>query len=410
MHMKFKNLYSIIIFIVSALALSWGIPALVKKATVSKQNYPFVYYSSLLQDFAIRKIEDKNVEHFDRKGNAYTREQFDSITPLLSYRQLALAGTMPDSILGVEMDPRMLRIKTVMWRYSPQDINKPTVNMYLMYEALSGRANLESPPDVFRLDEKIEFIDKRTNQVDNEKSTLFQQKLEQKGFAFPAKGVWGNPLARKPYDEGYFVLDSSGELFHLKQVNGRPYAGNTRAGEKLDIVYFSMYEIPDKSIYGFIVCRNGEIYTLNATGGYTLTRLDIAPIDVNQHSVMMLGNVFYWMVDITGLEGATYNVLDLHDDLKKHDEPYFVASSKDHWDTISEWLFPFHISFDSKTTEYVIPDITFNLGYAFIISATLAAIFVFTIGKRRSMSKKIITSLIILFVGIPAFIASIMTK
>lgn len=408
--MRYKNTYSIIIFIISTLVLSWAIPALIKKATVSKQNYPFVYYSSLLQDFAIKKTENKQTDYYDRKGNSYTREEYDSITPLLSYRQLTLSGIMPDSILGVEMETRMLRIKTVMWRYSPRDIHKPTLDLHLMYEAMSGRATLESPPDVFRLKDKMEFIDKTSNQINDSKSQLFQKKMEEKGFSFPAKKVWGNPLARKPYDEGYFVLDNNNELFHIKLVNRRPYVGNTRAGEKIDIAYFSIYEIPDKSIYGFIVSNEGELFTLNAGGGYKLTKLDIEPIDINQHSVMMLGNMFYWMVNVTGPEGCSYNVLNLSNDLKQQDEPYFVKAKTDTWDTVSQWLFPFYISFDNKTTDYLIPDFTFNLGYAHLISFILALIFVFTLGKKRNTPKKVINGLIILLLGLPAFIASIITK
>ncbi len=408
--MRYKNTYSIIILIISSLVLSWAIPALVKKATASKQNYPFVYYSSLLQDFAIKKTENKQTEYYDRKGNFYTREEYDSITPLLSYRQLTLSGMMPDSILGVEMDTRMIRVKTAMWRYTPRDIHKPLLDMHLMYEAMSGRATLESPSDVFRLKNKIEFIDKASNRINESKSQLFQKRMEEKGFAFPAKNVWGNPQARKPYDEGYFVLDNNNELFHIKLVNGRPYVGNTKAGEKINIAYFSIYEIPDKTIYGFIVSHEGEIFTLNAEGGYELTKLDIDPIDINQHSVMMLGNMFYWIVNVTGPEGCTYNVLELYNDLKRHDEPYFVEAKTDNWDTVSRWLFPFHISFDNKTTDYLVPEFTFNLSYAFLTSFILALIFVFTLGKKRKTQKKLLNGLIILLLGIPAFIASIITK
>lgn len=408
--MKFKYIYSTIIFVITTIVLMWAVPALVKKMTESKQNYPFVYYSSLLQDFAIKNINNKDTEYTDRKGNIYTRAQYDSITPLLSYRQLTLDGTMPDSILGVEIEPRMLRIKNAMWRYSPQEIHKPDIDIYMMYEAMSGRSTLESPPEVFRLKNKIEFIDKNTNQVNEEKSKLFQNKMEEKGFTFPAKKAWGNPIARKPYEEGYFVLDSNNELFHVKQVNNRPYVGNTKAGEQVDIAYFSIYEISDKSIYGLIISRNGEIYTLNADDRYSLTKLDIAPIDINQTSVMMMGNMFYWMVNVTSPEGCTYNVLDLNNGLKKHDEPYFVAYKADKWDTVSKWLFPIYISLDNKNTEYIVPDITINWGYAFIGSLLLAVIYLFTIGKGKSMSKKIVSGLIILIIGIPAFLASLITK
>lgn len=408
--MKLKYIYSIIILLVSTLVLSWAVPLLVKKATVSGQSYPFVYYSSLLQDFAIKKTVNRQVNYFDRKGNTYTREQYDSITPLLSYRQLTLNSAMPDSILGVEMDPRMLRVKSVMWRYSPNEIDKPQVNMYLMYEAMSGRSSLESPDDVFRLDNKIEFIDKETNLVDEAKSKLFQDKMIEKGFSFPAKGVWGNPQARKPYDEGYFVLDSNNELFHIKQVNGRPYVGNTKAGQSLDIAYFSIYEIADKSIYGFILTQGGEIYTLGAEGGYELTKLDIAPIDIHKHSVMMLGNMFYWMVNVTGPEGCTYNVLDFQNKLNKYDDPYFVASSTDKWDTISKWVFPVYFNLDSKTSDYVKPELVLNFGYGFIVSLLLALIFFTTIGKNRSKSNKVISTVVIFIFGLPGFIASLIIK
>ena len=364
----------------------------------------------MLQDFAIKKTEKKQVQYFDRKGNQYTREEYDSITPLLSYRQLTLSGGMPDSILGIEMETRMLRVKTVMWRYSPKEIKKPTIDLHLMYEAMSGRTSLESPDEVFRLKEKIEFIDKTTNEVNPAKSFLFQRKMEEKGFVFPAQQVWGNPQARKPYDEGYFVLDSKGELFHIKQVNGRPYVGNTKAGEKIDIAYFSIYEIADKSIYGFILSKEGHIYTLNATGGYELTQFDIPPIDIHQHSVMMLGNIFYWMVNVTTPQGCTYHVLERYNELEKHDEPYHVEAKTDQWDAFSKVLFPIYLNLEDRDSEYIQPEFICNWGYAFALSLALAIVYFITFGRKRNTTNKIADTLVILLFGIPAFIATLMIK
>lgn len=408
--MKYKNIYSLIIFILGTLIAGWVIPSFVKKATASRQNYPFVYYSSILQDFAIRNFDNNEMEHIDRKGNVYTREEYDSITPLLSYRQLSLEGKMPDSILGVEMEPRMLRVKTVMWRYSPRDISRPTLDMHLMYESMSGRASLESPPDVFRVKDKIEFIDKGTNSVNEEKSQLFQQKMEEKGFAFPAQKAWGNPSPRKPYDEGYFVLDSKGELFHIKLVNKRPYVGNTHVGKNINIAYFSLYEIPDKSIYGFIVSQEGSIYTLNAQGGYETTKFDIPPIDIHTHSVMMLGNIFYWMVNITSPEGTSYHVLDLNKKLIEHDTPYFVASKEDNWDKLSRWLFPIYINFENQTTEYIVPEVIYNGGWSYLVSVLWIGLYLASSRKGRRKNIKIINFIVIFLVGLPAYIVSLITK
>ncbi len=48
--MKHKSiLYFLILLFITLIGL-WGVPALVKKATVSKDAYPFAYYSSILKE------------------------------------------------------------------------------------------------------------------------------------------------------------------------------------------------------------------------------------------------------------------------------------------------------------------------------------------------------------------------
>lgn len=406
--MKYKNIYFIILLVVASLVLSWAIPALVKVGTTTPQDYPFVYYSSLLQDFAIREKNDGKPIFRDTKGNTYTKNQYDSITPLLSYRQLMLTGNMPDTILETAIDVKHLKETSIYWRYSPREINKPVIGLYSMFESMSGRANLESPDDVFRLKDKIEFITIKGNTINKEKSQSFQEAMEEKGFTFPAQNVWGNLSPKKPYDEGYFVLDSKGQLFHLKMVNGKPYVRDTKAGQNLEIAYFSILEVPDKSIYGFIVGHDGGIYTLNAVD-YSLIKFDIPNIDINQHSVTLMANMFYWMPYVTTSEGCTYNVLEAGT-LKKHTEPFVVKAKTDRWSTVSEWLFPSIISLSDKNTEYIKPAYTLNFGKAFIISLVLALIFTFTINRKQKPIKRIFSAIIIIIFGIPGLIASLIIK
>ena len=406
--MKYKNIYFLILLVITSIILSWALPALVKVATTTPQDYPFIYYSSILQDFAIREKNDGKPVFQDAKGNQYTKNQFDSITPLLSFRQLMLSGTMPDTIMDTALDPAVLKVKSVYWRYSPREVNKPEIGLYSMFESMSGRANLESPDDVFRLKDNIEFITIRENKINKEKSQRFQKAMEEKGFVFPAKKVWGNLSPKKPYDEGYFVLDNNGQLFHLKMVNGKPYVSDTKAGENMNITYFSILEVADKSIYGFIINNVGEIFTLN-TEGYSLTKFDIPNIDINQHSVLMMGNMFYWMVYVTTLENCNYNVLEAKS-LKKHSDPYVVNAKTNRWDEVSAWLFPSIISLSDKNTEYIKPAYILNFGKAFIISIIVALLYTFTLNRKQKTFKKISKGLIIIMFGIPGLIASLLIK
>lgn len=406
--MKLKNIYFIVVFTIVSLVLSWAIPSLVKVGTTTSQSYPFIHYSSLLQDYVIReKVNEKPTTH-DTKGNNYTRNQYDSVTPLLSYRQLLLTNSMPDSILGQAVDAKLLKEKSVVWRYNPREINTPILELYSMFESMSGRANLESPDDVFRLKNNIEFITIATNSINKEKSDNFQKALVDAGFVFPAINIWGNLSPKKPYDEGYFVLDSEKQLFHLKMVNGKPFVRNTKAGNKIDIAYFTMLEVTDKSIYGFILSKSGEVYTLN-TEKYSTTKFDIPNIDINSHSVILMGNLFYWMVNVTTPEGCTYNVLQAGS-LKQHTAPYYVKALPDKWIETSKWLFPGYVSLSDKNSSYVKPELVINWGTAFAISFVLALAFNFTINRKESFVKRVTSFLLITLLGIPALIANLIIR
>ena len=407
-----KQLHTIILLVVTSLVLSWGVAVIVREATATPPRYPFVYYSSLLQRFLIRESSaDNKSTHKDTEGNRYTREQYDSLTPLLSYRQLMLTNTMPDSLFGIALEPHVLRSKTLTWRYNPLYIHQPAMPLYLMYESMSGRTTLESPDDVFRLAGRIEFIDKFTNTVNEEKSRQFQARLERENFAFPARQVWGNLSARKPYDEGYFALDNNGALFHVKMVNGRPYVRNTGAGDTIDIVYFGILEVSDRSIYGFIVGRRGDLYTLN-TGGYSLTRFDIPPIDIHAHSVMLMGNVLYWIVGVNTPESNTSYVLDAAT-LKQHDAPWTVMAKENKWHTAASWLFPVYVDFSNKHSDFIMPTLKVHFGVSLVISHLLFFAYLFTVGRRgakRKIPVRLANAFVIILFGIPGLLASLIIK
>ncbi len=403
-----KLIYTIILTLATSLVLSWAIPSLSKVITSTSERYPFVYYSSLSQRFMIRETIKGKLVHSDIAGNKYTREQYDSLTPLLNYKQLVLAGTMPDSILGIEVNPRILMSKTVIWKYTPRDIHRPNIALYLMYESMSGRANLEPPTDVFRLKDSIAFIDKLSNKINHEKSQLFRQRMEEEGFQFPARQVWGNLSARKPYDEGYFVLDNQAQLFHLKMVNGRPYVRNTKAGEQINIAYFDVLEVADKSIYGFILDKNGCLYTLN-TDGYGISKFDIPSIAIDKDEIMLMGNLFYKMVNITTPNNCTYHVVDAQS-LQQHDKPYSIAARSNLWETTASYLFPIYINLNSKYTDYIQPELKNDLKPAFFVSIFIAVIYMLFTRKKKILAQRIFNILFISIFGIPGLCAALIIK
>jgi len=366
----------------------WIIPVLVRKVTVEPDNYPFIYYSSVVRELCIIDYSKKQAPVKEINGKTYTTEaQADSVLPLLKYRQLLADGRLPDSIHGHEITVQKIHAKSVNYRFIPSQVGSPQPGLYILYEAMPKRVGMESPGDVFRLNKTIEFIDIKSNLVNEEKSSLFQKALQKEGFHFPAQWVNGDMNPRKPYDEGYFILDTAGQLFQMKMVNGQPFVRNTKAGSQIDVAWFDMLEVADKRFYGFLYDKAGNAYIIgNEDGKYGLLRLGIEPLDLKKDQMTIMGNMLYWTVAVSREKGKDYYGLEM-ESLKRLSE-YHVKKEADKWDKASSWLFPFYLTFEDRNSDYLIPRLH-RTGYqAFIVNGILALLLVLLVKRPRNRKIK----------------------
>ena len=303
--MRFKNIIYVAILVLTTVITSWSIPALVKKIVYESNGYPLMYYSSRLKELCIIDFREMNDAFRDVKGNVYPRSQYDSLLPLMNYRQLAMNGNLPDSLEGYAMDVKVLRSKQVVYRFRPSDVYSPQPKMGVLLEAMPKRGSLSLSGDYFRMnDNEMVFVNAETNSVNDAKSKMFTDELLKKGFEFPAKAFWGNPTVRKAYEEGYFCLDNKGELFHVKMVNGRPFVKNTGVSKQVDVKWFVMREVSDKRFYGYLFGQNGElgIVESNDDGGYRFVKMDVRPVDITKDDITIMGYLLYWTVRIYNSE------------------------------------------------------------------------------------------------------------
>jgi len=398
--MKNKNLIYLFVLLFVTLIGLWAVPELVKTATFSKPSYPFVYYSSVKKKFMFRELDKRPDKHHDDEGVLYEDKEFDAALPLLNYRQLTLNSEMPDSVDGVKIENQLLRTKQINFRYMPKYKNAPEIGLYIMYESLPKKGKLESPGDLFRLNDKIEFIDAETNMVDQEKSKKFQEALVKAGYVFPAQWTTGNLNIRKAYDEGYFSLDAQGQLFHIKMVNGRPFVRNTNLNPQIEIAYFSAQEPADKRYYGIFFDKSGYCYLLEE--GYQPLQLDIDPIGLDTDDMTILGNFLYWTVYVQKSDGRHYYAL--RTETLEQVRSALVEAPGNKWDAVAGVLFPFYLTFQKSTSEYLAPQLHFTAFTALITNVLLALLFAF-IYPKRTMKKKIFTGSYVLVFGIAGALA-----
>jgi hypothetical protein len=397
-----RIIYLVLLFFVTVVGL-WGIPEIVKTATYSKGRYPFVYFSSIQKKFLFREFDGRKDPFHDDEDKIYSEQEYDTSLPLLNFRQLTVNGEMPDSIDGIAIDPRVLRVKQVTFKYSPPEKNTPEIGLYIMYESLPKKAKLESPGDVFRLKDQIEFIDAETNTVKKEKSEQFQSALLKADFLFPAQWTYGDLNIRKPYDEGYFSLDAKGELYHIKMVNGKPFVRNTQIDPAIEPAFFSMLEVADKRFYGFLFDKKGNVYIVEEAGGkYRTVQLEIDPVNLDSDELMIIGNFLYWTISVQTDSGKHYYALDAENLKKLRYTNVYAPVNK--WNTVSERIFPVYLDFKDSHSDYIAPHVHFTRIGAFIINGLLAVL-AFFIFPKRTNRKKWFDSIYALLFGIAGVVA-----
>lgn len=277
------------------------------------ESVPFTLYSSVVGEFAMLDHSDKKFSYSDRTGRQYSEEQFDSILPTFYYHQLVTDGRFPETIAGRSVTPRQIQITNFNYRIEPADINKPHIGLYQMLETMSGRVDLALPDDVFRLtDTGIEFVDMATNTLKEKKSKLFTDMMLKKGFTFPAYRISGNPTDRKEYDEGYVVIDANRKLFHLKMTKGRPYCRAIELPEGMTPEYLYITEFTARTMLAFIIDSEGGFWVVNRPS-YDVIKTGLPPINPNEETMLIMGNMFDWTVTVRDDESRRYYALSADD-------------------------------------------------------------------------------------------------
>jgi lipoprotein signal peptidase len=396
-----------ILVFIGIFACSIAIPELYWTIFRQGTSTPNIVYSRVLDDFMMVVREDGVSVRKDAKGNYYTRDEFEEKLPLLFFRQLLATGKMPDSLKGVEMNHHILAQNAGYFTIRPRNINAPRPVMWPMLESQSGRVNLELPKDYFRIKNKLEFVVAETNQVDKEKSKLFNDALIAKGFAFPARFVAGLPTAKKSIDEGYFIKDNNGDLFHVKMVKAQPYVAKIDIPSHMNITHVECVDLATQEYYAFVFTAEHEVYVLMQEN-YALQQIPVEAFnpEVN-HMFRVRNDLLHKTITVTADDYMKVTVVDRN---------YEVADNYEmNWENMHERpdhilfarLFPFQLNLVTSDSQFVSFSLYQPKGVAFlIIHVLLLALSIWLLRrKKRELKKNIVDLLIVLVTGIFGFIA-----
>lgn len=366
---------------------------------------PQVMYSCTDKTFMILRTSP-DFSREDSKGNKFSREEYERRLPLMYFMQLTSSGTMPDSINGVAMDMRVLRKARSFYRYQPELRDSPQAGIYPLFESQSGRVNLEMPNDFFRIGNRLEFVDAKSNKIDEEKSTVFTETLSKREFSYPAKIIAGLPTIKKSCDEGYLVADSNDQLYHLKMEKGKPYVKRIKQPENLSFKWIECVDFPNKLYYAYLISGTNDIYVI-FQDTYELFKLPVSGFNPEVDELKIHGDLFNYNVIIEGDSYVTNTALD--NKFNKVDE----YSEK--WETryqrvegkIFNSIFPFELTLKSDNSRYIDFRLNHSSGYYWLLlSILLVGVEVYWIKRMKNgITDHIIDLCIIAVTGIFGFIA-----
>ncbi|MCW7753782.1 DUF4857 domain-containing protein [Desulfobotulus sp. H1] len=224
---------------------------------------PFVLFSPVDNLFFMSgTLADGQRIYRDETGREYDRKTFMAKTPLFWFRDVFAWGMMPRLIEDVPITRKTVEEGSQIFRYRPGDLPSVSIPLWPLLESASDFSNLRLPETMFWNDGALVFENGITRKRDESMTRKVGQSLSDAGFSFPVQAVWGNPTTRKSHDDGYFLKDGKGRLFHLQQIKGEPVCLDTGVSGIGAIRYLVVSEDERRELYGYFITDDGRFHLL----------------------------------------------------------------------------------------------------------------------------------------------------
>lgn len=356
-----KNLARILLMVIGLGLLGHYLPQGYWLLAAKRQRAPIAFYSCVQKDFLYYRYGSDGLQMVDAKGACYDRDGFENLLPLDNYLQLLRDGKLPKEIDGVPIPPEAIKRARLNFKMKPIELDSPVVALNPLLEAESGRVRLEMPDDFMRLGSAIEFLNAQTNVVEREKSELFAKAFAAAGFVFPCVRADGNPTTLKAYDEGFFLVDSTGATFQLRQVQGQPQLRRISdvAAPESKALWLAIkprcihvQEQDPSEIRAIVIDQTNRVHLVIGKD-YRLVTLDLKRYDPATMTFALRGDLLNRLITVVNDDYLEAVVLDRHynfvtnhcEDLPRREDS---SAGK-----LARAIFPFVLEFDDDNSGFL---------------------------------------------------------
>lgn len=342
--------------ILIVLVLAVGLPRIYERAFAVEVARTQMFYSPVRKAFVFTEHHgNQDFVYADQHGDTFDRKTFETLIPFIYYKNMDIWGLLPLHIDGQVFDKETIQAVRQVFELKAREIRdrRPEIAVLPLIESNPGRAQLQFPEDVFRLTKhRMEFVNVDVNRVDEELTALFTNALTGAGFVFPARLAAGRPTILKPFDEGYFIVDANGTVFHVKRIDGKPQVVRTPIPSDIGVRHIRVSENRRRQFYGMLLSESGQIYLISydnyrlvalPSEGYDPDRMDYKLILNPVHPTVIFG-------DDTIIRGVA--MTPDFQTVARYERP--VPGTRDMlYARIERGLFPFEIRLEENASVYL---------------------------------------------------------
>ena len=278
---------------------------------INKYKYEFnkyyIFYSPILKEFVYQKnFGDHRFEYGIKNKKTFDMDTYKSYLPFVYWRDLDIQGKLPLNIDGEVFDKKIIKASRLSFSYNPSLLKEPEIKLYPLINPKSHIGMIRFPEEMVSFENNtIDFYDfdhfAHHDSVPENHVHLIEEMINlplTEEIKLPIKKVWGKATNMKPFDLGYFLLDSDNKLYRLNRHNNKLHLNKIKYPEGINIKFMKISENKKRELAGFAVDSENSFYIIDYQT-LNFKKIELNNFDYKTMKLLFISNPKYYLVRYT---------------------------------------------------------------------------------------------------------------
>lgn len=270
---------------------------------INKYKYDFnkyyIFYSPIVKDFVYQKNFGKHqFEYGIKDKKTFDRIEYESYLPFVYWRNLDIQGKLPVKIENKIFDKNTIKDSRLSFSYNPTLLKKQEIQMYPLINPQSKIGMIKFPEEMIALRKNGINIYDYDNGLNKNMTKELEDLLILKKVSFPIKSIWGKSTNMKPFDLGYFILDSNEKLFRLNRYDNKIHLEKVKYPDGIKIEFIKISENKKRELAGYAIDSSNSFYIIDYQT-LKFKKIELNGFDYKNMKLLFISNPKYYLVRYT---------------------------------------------------------------------------------------------------------------